>query len=245
MTAAPRTVGPGAWRLRRLPVCASTEIELERWLARRGGGPGPGEVPLAVLARRQRHGRGQQGRHWHSPVGGVWLSAALPWPERPSAALGLAVAVGLALEFEALGLQPRIKWPNDLLLQGRKFAGVLPRLRLRGSAVRWAQVGIGVNGVNRVPAGAIALVEALGGPARRHPEARPRRLERRVLRALDWARLHAACGDSVRRLAEVRLLASPEGVHHLGAVWQVDGLGVDGALCLRRGGLTTRLQRRF
>jgi BirA family biotin operon repressor/biotin-[acetyl-CoA-carboxylase] ligase len=58
--------------LRVLPVCASTELELERWLT---AGAVP---PLALLARQQRHGHGQRGRVWHSPPGGVWLSAALP-----------------------------------------------------------------------------------------------------------------------------------------------------------------------
>ncbi|MFO8238981.1 MAG: biotin--[acetyl-CoA-carboxylase] ligase [Prochlorococcaceae cyanobacterium] len=238
-------------------MCASTEIELERWLRQRGGGPVAGQAPLAVLARRQRHGVGQRGRPWQSLPGGVWLSAALPWPERPAVALGLAVAVGLALELEVLGLQPRIKWPNDLLLQGRKLAGVLPRLRLRGDRVRWAQVGVGVNGVNRVPPGAIALAEALaalaGGAARRHghPEARPRALERRVLAALAWARDQAGtadgggAGETIRRLAESRLEPFPQGLLHAGARWQVEGLAADGALRLRRGALTTRLQRRF
>ncbi|MEX1323364.1 MAG: biotin--[acetyl-CoA-carboxylase] ligase, partial [Synechococcaceae cyanobacterium] len=201
-------------------------------------------------ARRQRRGHGQRGRPWHSPPGGVWLSAALPWPSRPGVALGLAVVVGLALELEALGLQPRIKWPNDLLLQGRKLAGVLPRLRLRGDRVRWAQVGVGMNGINTVPPGAIALGEALAGAGRRHPQARPRRLEWRVLRALAWARDQAGCGgggsgEAIRRLAESRLQPCPEGLLHAGVRWQVDGLGLDGALRLRRGALTTRLLRRF
>jgi BirA family biotin operon repressor/biotin-[acetyl-CoA-carboxylase] ligase len=243
---------PGPWHLRRLPVCASTEIELERWLRRRGGGPVAGEPPLAVVARRQRHGQGQRGRPWQSPPGGVWLSAALPWPARPGAALGLAVVVGLALELEALGLQPRIKWPNDLLLQGRKLAGVLPRLRVRGDRVRWAQVGVGLNGINPVPAGAVALGEALAGGGHRHghrhPQARPRRLERRVLRALAWARDQAGgteAAETIRRLAESRLQPCPQGLLHGGLRWQVEGLTVDGALRLRRGALTTTLQRRF
>jgi BirA family biotin operon repressor/biotin-[acetyl-CoA-carboxylase] ligase len=186
----------------------------------------------------------------------VWLSAALPWPERSAVALGLAVVVGLALEIEALGLQPTIKWPNDLLLQGRKLAGVLPRQRLRGGRVRWAQVGVGINGVNQVPPAAIALAEALAAPAvgtrRRpgHPQARPRALERRVLAALAWA-VHqaeqgdAAAGEGIRRLAERRLQPCPEGLQHAGARWQVEGLAVDGALRLRRGAITTCLQRRF
>ncbi len=241
--------GPGPWQLRRLPVCASTELELERWLRRRGRGPLAGEVPLAVVARRQRHGHGQRGRPWQSPAGGVWLSAALPWPARPATALGLAVVLGLALELEALGLQPRIKWPNDLLLQGRKLAGVLPRLRLRGDRVRWAQVGVGINGINRVPAGAIALAEALAGAGQHHPQARPLHLERRVLRALAWARDQATApadsDDAIHRLAESRLEPCPLGLVHGGVRWQVEGLGADGGLLLRRGALTTRLQRRF
>jgi BirA family biotin operon repressor/biotin-[acetyl-CoA-carboxylase] ligase len=159
------------------------------------------------------------------------------------------VVLGLALEIEALGLQPRIKWPNDLLLHERKLAGVLPRLRLRGDRVRWAQVGVGINGVNAVPPGAIALGEALGGAGRHHPEARPRRLERRVLRALAWARDQAAAsvggGEAIRRLAESRLQPCPHGLVHAGERWQVEGLGADGALRLRRGALTTRLRRRF
>ena len=66
------------WCLRSRSVCGSTETELERWLARQ---PPPDRlvVPRVVLARQQRHGHGQHGRSWQAPVGGVWLSAALPW----------------------------------------------------------------------------------------------------------------------------------------------------------------------
>jgi BirA family biotin operon repressor/biotin-[acetyl-CoA-carboxylase] ligase len=130
-----------AWRLRGLSVCASSELELERWLASPALAAAPSlTTPLAVVTRRQRFGRGQRGRVWLSPAGGAWISAALPWPADPAAAAapGLAVAVGLALELEGLGLSVRLKWPNDLLLEGRKLAGLLPRLRLRGGRVRWA-----------------------------------------------------------------------------------------------------------
>jgi BirA family biotin operon repressor/biotin-[acetyl-CoA-carboxylase] ligase len=210
---------------------------------------------MAIRAERQRFGHGQQGRPWLSPAGGVWLSAALPWPARDGAALGLAVAVGLALQLEPLGLTPQIKWPNDLLVQGRKLAGVLPRLRLRGGQVRWARVGIGVNGVNRVPAGAISLAMALntrwairttgGRPHRWHPQACPRRLEPRVLAALAWARSTAEQRETVAELAEQRLWRPVNGMLYSGQTWQIDGLEVDGSLRLRRGPLVTRLQRQF
>ncbi len=178
------------WRLRGLPVCASTETELDRWLATSlSAGSGPLRAPMALLARHQRFGHGQQGRPWLAPCGGVWLSAALPWPQDPAeaAAPGLAMAVGLALQLEQLGLPVRLKWPNDLLLQGSdgelsKLAGLLPRLRFRGDRIRWARLGVGLNGLNPVPAGACNLRRALGPWG-----ADPLRLAARVLLALEWA----------------------------------------------------------
>jgi BirA family biotin operon repressor/biotin-[acetyl-CoA-carboxylase] ligase len=230
------------WQLRRLSVCASTERELDRWLAVES----PQAAKLAVQARRQRFGHGQQGRPWLSPAGGLWLSAAFPWAEAlpGSAALGLAVAVGLAQQLEALGLPVQLKWPNDLLVQECKLAGVLPRLRLRGSRIRWAQVGVGLNGCNRVPAGAISVAEALGA-RRHHPQARPDRLLGRVLAALDWAGAHAHQPERVRLAAEARLWRPAAGWLHDGQLWQVCGLEADGRLRLARGGLELALQRHF
>jgi BirA family transcriptional regulator, biotin operon repressor / biotin---[acetyl-CoA-carboxylase] ligase len=257
--------GPLSWQLRRLPVCASTELELARWLEARersgrpvpGGGAGCG---FAVVARRQRFGVGQQGRLWHAPAGGLWLSAAFPWARQlpGSASLGLAVAVGLALQLEALGLSVRLKWPNDLLIGERKLAGLLPRLRLRGSAIRWAQVGVGLNGCNRVPAplapgGAISVAEALAGRSHHphphhshhHPLAKPDRLLPRVLAALAWAAGQAERAELVRQAAEARLWRPAAGWLHDGQRWQVLGLHADGRLRLGRGDQEIALDRRF
>jgi BirA family transcriptional regulator, biotin operon repressor / biotin---[acetyl-CoA-carboxylase] ligase len=229
---------PLPWQLRLLPVCASTERELERRL---GAGLLP---PVALLAQQQRHGHGQQGRLWQSPPGGVWLSAALPWPAAPegSASLALAAALGIALQLERLGLRPQIKWPNDLLLDGRKLAGILPRLRWRGGQVRYAQLGVGINGVNRVPEGAINLAAALGHG--RHPQAQPARLAARLLRGLEWAAAAAGQAELVRRQAEQRLWR-PAWLEHEGERWSVAGLAADGGLRLRRGPAVAVLQRRF
>ena len=229
---------PLPWQLRVLPVCASTERELERGLCS-GWMP-----PLALMAQQQRYGHGQQGRLWLSPPGGVWLSAALPWPAAPDgcASLSLAAALGIALQLEPLGLRPQIKWPNDLLLEGRKLAGILPRLRWRGPQVRYAQLGVGINGVNRVPAGAINLAEALG--LRRHPQAQPARLAALVLRGLEWAAAAAGQAELVRRQAEQRLWR-PEWLEHHGERWSVAGLAADGGLRLRRGTSEAVLQRCF
>jgi BirA family biotin operon repressor/biotin-[acetyl-CoA-carboxylase] ligase len=164
----------------------------------------------------------------------VWLSAALPWaPTLPlAAAPGLAVAVGLLRQLEPLGLEGRLKWPNDILLPGRdgqwrKLAGLLSGLRLRGSLVRWARVGLGLNGRNPVPPGAINLVGTLG-----RARARPAHLLPRVFAALEWAMARASEPDVVRGEAESRLwLPSPQ-VRLAGECWHVRGLTREGGLAL-------------
>ena len=231
----------GCWQVRRLPVCASTERELERWL--RADGPPEGEPwGRMVVARRQRFGRGQQGRVWQSPAGGLWLSAAFPWPADPasSAAPPLAMALGLVLELEQLGgparpLPVAIKWPNDLYVEGRKLAGLLPRLRFRGGRVRWAQLGLGLNGINRVPPGAIALGDVLQraagrGGRRFDPRATPRALEGLAQRALERTLALADQPERVRRAVEQRLWQQPEGIARGGVLWRIDGLECDGGL---------------
>lgn len=220
-------------------MCGSTERELDHWLAQGALHGSPRlDHPRAVVARRQRFGQGQHGRVWQSPPGGVWLSAALPWGVPPGnvapqpAAPGLAVAVGLLRQLEALGLEVRLKWPNDILLRGRdgqwrKLAGLLSGLRQRGSLVRWARVGLGLNGCNPVPPGATNLVAALG-----RGRARPRQLLPRVFDALEWAMAEAPDAERVRREAEARLwLPAARGMAE-GTGGRIAGLTAQGALVL-------------
>jgi len=256
--AARRLLGPGhasgsaddlgAWHLRYVPVCGSTERLLDKWLIQAPCAQGPRlRAPLALLAGQQRFGRGQRGRSWSSPPGGVWLSAALPWPPEPlgAAAVGLAVAVGLVLELEDLGLPVRIKWPNDVYLPGpggcmAKLAGVLPGQRLQGNQVRWARVGVGLNARNRVPCGATNVAMAAG----RH-EGCPWRLSARVLRALDWAMAWADRPEAVSVLAERRLWWPTQVIQLEGESWQPLGLQVDGGVVLGRQGRIRVWHRRF
>ncbi len=146
------------WRLRQLPVCASTEDELSRWLATGA------QAPLAVIARRQRFGRGQHGRRWQSPAGGLWISAALPWtaPAPPPSGLPLLMAEALAAELAPLGLPLVIKPPNDLMLDGRKLAGMLSAVVWRGRVARQLRFGIGLNGRHPMPVPAVSLRDRLG-----------------------------------------------------------------------------------
>ena len=92
-----RLAGTGAepWFVQRVPVCASTEPLLSRWL---DGVPGV-DRRFALLAGHQTRSTGQRGRIWLSPAGGLWISTAMP-AYRPAAVtpelLGLAVAVVMA-----------------------------------------------------------------------------------------------------------------------------------------------------
>ena len=239
---------PQPWRIEHLALCTSTETVLEQRLQ------AGATAPLVVLAARQSQGQGQQGRPWSSPLGGVWLSAALPWPGQgeTTAALGLAVAVGLVRELEALGLAVRIKWPNDLLIGDCKLAGLLPRLRRRGDRIVQARVGLGLNGWNRVPPGAISLAQALAarpgnrlGAAGTHWQADPPALSARVLRALDWACAMAHQAELVRHEAQRRLRLPAAPIALDGELWQAKGLGLDGSLVIGRGDEQRSLHRHF
>ena len=117
----------------------------------------------AILAGEQLQGRGSRGRSWHSPPGGLWLSVLF----RPPVAQGVEVIslrAGLAV---AEALQPlipkpvQLKWPNDVMLYGRKLGGVLCEARWQGESLGWVVVGVGLNIKNYVPheleGGAVSL----------------------------------------------------------------------------------------
>lgn len=231
--------GGSPWRLRCLPVCASTERELSDWLA---DDPWQGVTARAVLAERQRAGHGQWGRVWTSPAGGVWLSAALPWPAQgcAPALLGLAVAAALAERLRRAGLPVRIKWPNDLLVHGCKLAGILPRMVHRGASVRLARVGVGLNVVNTVPPGAIAIADCLPA-AQRSPQ--PLVWAAEVLEALDAAVVMAAEPSRVCAATEALLWAREVRSPDTGEAWSIQGLAEDGALLLANGASTMRWTR--
>lgn len=101
-----------------------------------------------VTAAEQTGGRGRRGRTWFSPQGGLWLSIILqrPFPLRiaPELTLLASVAVKRALDLE-VGVAAKIKWPNDLLLEGKKICGILAEIRADGEQVEHAVVGIGIN----------------------------------------------------------------------------------------------------
>ncbi|MDW8310276.1 MAG: biotin--[acetyl-CoA-carboxylase] ligase [Verrucomicrobiales bacterium] len=104
---------------------------------------------VVVFAEAQTRGRGRLGRSWHSPARkGLWLSVLLRPPLRPQETTCLTVAAATALwraVHAQTGLRPEIKWPNDLLARGRKFAGILTELSAELDRVKYVILGIGVD----------------------------------------------------------------------------------------------------
>jgi len=186
----------------------------------------------AVLARRQMQGRGRRQRHWHSPPGGnVYLS--LGWNFANGSAelstLPLLVAVCLARALERVGLRGHgVKWPNDILVDGRKLAGILVESQSSGNGGFQAIIGIGVNMNIPDSTGAASigrpwtdLVSELGLPAAAGLDASAAAGEvldelLPALRAFgetgfapfraDWARFDLLAGKEVRVDANGRLL---------------------------------------
>ena len=104
----------------------------------------------AVVADRQTAGRGRHGRPWSSPPGtGLYVSLLVrlvPSPERPPTLLPLLAGVAAARAIAAVGgIQARLKWPNDVLLNGRKLAGILVEGSFEPDGGFAAAVGLGVN----------------------------------------------------------------------------------------------------
>lgn len=160
----------GFWRdVRVAGQTGSTNADL---LAAAAGGAPEGSV---LAAEAQTAGRGRMGRRWVAPPGAALTFSVLLRPAVPPARLGwvpllAGVAAAAALRSET-GVDARLKWPNDVLVRGRKLAGVLSEQRA-GAVV----VGIGVNVSQRaaeLPApGATSLLLELAG-AEDRPSATP------------------------------------------------------------------------
>jgi len=100
-----------------------------------------------VIAEQQKSGRGRQRRKWLSPNGGIWLSVILK-PEIPTARITLlpfAAALAVCNAIRATGLDARLKWPNDVMVSGKKVAGILLDISAEADQVNHAIIGIGIN----------------------------------------------------------------------------------------------------
>jgi len=106
-----------------------------------------------VVARQQTAGRGQWGREWQSSLGGLYLSIALNvnLAAEDAAQLTMGSAWGIATALRGLGIPVEIKWPNDLILMGKKLGGILTETRVQQGKIVKAVVGVGINWDNLVP----------------------------------------------------------------------------------------------
>ncbi len=102
------------------------------------------EEGLAVWADRQAAGKGRHGRAWASPPGGLYVSVLLRPKEAHAHILGLLAGMPVAKALRHFGVFAGVKWPNDVVFQGKKLAGILSEGVYRGDAYH-VIVGIGVN----------------------------------------------------------------------------------------------------
>lgn len=136
---------PATWTVERLASVAST-MDLARAKARAGAPDG-----TVIVAEEMTAGRGTKGKAWHAPKGGLYLSLVLRGVADPhllTLALGNAVCDAL----EVAGVDPMLKWVNDVHLRspdgkgpGKKVAGILVEAESTGSHIDFLVAGIGVN----------------------------------------------------------------------------------------------------
>lgn len=218
------------WRVRRYASLPSTS-DLCVQLARGGEPEG-----FAVLADRQSAGRGSRGRTWESLPGALCLSALLRPMDPPALAGHWALLSALALHESLAPHAPEgalsLKWPNDVLIAGRKLGGILLDAATGAAGFDWLIIGFGAN-LLTAPEGAGALGIAVD----------PGQVAQRVLAELDaWRRVRHVEGWGAIRTAWLARAHPPgtplrvRGAGGLDVGGAFDGLGEDGALLLRTGG---------
>jgi len=143
-----------------IPVEYSETVDSTNLQARRAIESGQiADSPLLVVAQTQTAGTGRMRRSWQSPVGGLWCTLA--WPVHASVdkvldGLGLRIGVAVVraiehtLDVHGLSKDVRLKWPNDVLIDGHKVAGILTETVSHGGT-RFLLVGVGINANNASP----------------------------------------------------------------------------------------------
>ncbi len=129
-----------------------------------------GKRRVVIVALEQTSGKGRMKRKWYSPRGGLWFSVLLkgnyPEPQRLNILASLAVCRAL----KKAGLKAKLKWPNDVLVNGRKICGILSEASF-ANGLEYVMMGIGINcnfPVSKLPRelrkGATTTLEELGKP---------------------------------------------------------------------------------
>lgn len=158
--------------IRFLDVIESTNNEIRR-MAENGAPDG-----TLAIAEIQTAGKGRRGRSWTSPRGsGIWMSFLLRPEFAPEYASMLTLVTAMAVEKavrEETGLDCQIKWPNDIVVNGRKICGILTEMSTEEDSIRYVVVGIGINVNTRefpeeIRKTATSIAIECGHPVRRAP----------------------------------------------------------------------------
>ena len=138
-------------------------MDAARELAKRGAAEG-----TIVIAEAQTRGRGRLSREWLSPKGGIYFTLILRPKISPAYAprINLMAAVAVATTIRKLfGLKAELKWPNDVLIEGRKLCGIQAEMDAETDVINFVNLGIGINANTSVPQFekmATSLKDALG-----------------------------------------------------------------------------------
>ena len=148
------------WKLQYKLKCKSTEYELTNLLQ---DSQIKRHKPMAIIAKEQLLGIGQNSRPWFSPKGGIWLSAAYPIfsSKFSSEIFSLSFAIKLCEMLSLESIKVDLKWPNDIFFNSKKLIGFLPRVITRGKEIVYVRIGLGMNFLNKTPLEGIALTEIL------------------------------------------------------------------------------------
>jgi BirA family biotin operon repressor/biotin-[acetyl-CoA-carboxylase] ligase len=217
MKPSPSPISLGAPRVH-FRVVDSTNARA-RELAGRGAPHG-----TIVTAAEQSAGRGRQGRTWSAPPGRALLCSVIV--RQPPRLLPLAAGVAVADE---AGPEARVKWPNDVLVDGRKVAGILVEGRAQEG---WAVIGIGIN-VAVEQADLPAELRERAGSLARSPEDIEPTLDRLLDRLASW--LVAPPRALLATLRERDALLG-QSVHWRGGHGEADGIDDDGRLVVMTDG---------
>jgi len=185
----------------------SSTMDAARELAKRGAREG-----TIVIAEAQTRGRGRLSREWLSPEGGIYFTLILrprispAYAPRINLMAGIAVAVTIK---ELYGLKAELKWPNDVLIEGKKVCGILAEMDAETDVLNFVNVGIGINvntSIPRFEKTATSLKDALGREISRKEflSALVVEIERWLPLLMkadlleEWRRLSATLGEEVR-----------------------------------------------
>jgi BirA family biotin operon repressor/biotin-[acetyl-CoA-carboxylase] ligase len=191
-------------------------MNVARELAKKGAKEG-----TIVIAEFQAHGRGRLNREWLSPKGGIYFTIILRPRISPAYAsrINLMISIAVATTIKKLfRLNAELKWPNDVLIKGRKVCGILAEMNAEMDIVNFVNVGIGINANTPIPQfekTSTSLKDLLGREISRKgflsvligeiEQWQPRLMKRELLE--EWKKLSATLNKSVSIVAPGEVIA--------------------------------------